>query len=66
MEAWEYKVIVLPSSYEMDEEVLNLHGEKAWELVSVLSDSKANRVAYLRRGLRKETDLDATMNQLNE
>lgn len=65
MDAWEYKVIVLPSSYEMDEEILNLHGEKSWELVNVLSDSRSNRVAYLRRILKKVTDLEATMNQLD-
>lgn len=47
---FEYKVIVLPAAnYEMDEEVLNLHGEKGWLLVTVVMDQSHHRVCYFRR-----------------
>ncbi len=50
MAAWEYKVLVLPSThYEVDEEILNLQGEQGWELVNLLFDTKDNRVAYFKR-----------------
>ncbi len=54
MPSFEYKVLVLPASNtEMDEEVLNLHGEKGWELVSVLLDPSQHRICYLRRTRRE-------------
>ncbi len=53
--AWEYKVLVLPASnYDVDEEILNLHGEKSWELVGVLLDKNNYRVAYFKRLLDVE------------
>ncbi|MBI2372495.1 MAG: DUF4177 domain-containing protein [Deltaproteobacteria bacterium] len=48
--AWEYKVVVLPaSSYEVDAEICNIHGEKGWELVSVILDSSNHRACYFKR-----------------
>ena len=48
--AWEYKVLVLPSSkYDVDEEILNIHGEKGWELTSVILDEAGYRVCYFKR-----------------
>jgi hypothetical protein len=50
MWTYEYKVLVMPaSSYEVDEEVLNIHGAKGWELVSVVVDEARHRLCYLRR-----------------
>ncbi|MBI4817926.1 MAG: DUF4177 domain-containing protein [Deltaproteobacteria bacterium] len=49
--AWEYKVVVLPASkYDVDAEILNLHGEKGWELVTVLLDASNHRACYFKRG----------------
>jgi len=50
--AWEYKVLVLPASnYDVDEEILSIHGEKGWELVNVILDKSNYRVCYFKRGL---------------
>jgi hypothetical protein len=50
MTAWEYKVLTLPASnYEVDEEILAIHGEKSWELVTVVLDKANYRVCYFKR-----------------
>jgi hypothetical protein len=50
MTAWEYKVLTLPASnYDVDEEILAIHGEKSWELVTVLLDKGNYRVCYFKR-----------------
>jgi hypothetical protein len=50
MTAWEYKVLTLPASnYDVDEEILAIHGEKSWELVTVLLDKSNYRVCYFKR-----------------
>ncbi len=55
MTTWEYKVLVLPAAhYEVDEEILGLHGERGWELTNVLLDGQGYRVAYLKRALALE------------
>ena len=51
---YEYKVLVLPADhYEMDQEVLNLHGEKGWRLITVLVDASGHRVCYLQRSFER-------------
>lgn len=65
--AFEYKVLVLPASnYDVDEEILSLHGEKGWELVNVILDQKNYRVAYFKRGIEQamSTDIEETVNDL--
>jgi hypothetical protein len=50
MISWEYKVLTLPAtSSEVDEEILAIHGEKSWELVTVLLDASNHRVCYFKR-----------------
>jgi hypothetical protein len=50
MTSWEYKVLTLPASnYEVDEEILAIHGEKAWELVTIIVDTSNHRVCYFKR-----------------
>lgn len=50
MSSWEYKVLTLPASnYDVDEEILGIHGEKSWELVTVILDKQNYRVAYFKR-----------------
>jgi hypothetical protein len=63
MAAWEYKVLTLPASnYEVDEEILAIHGEKAWELVTIVIDSSNHRVCYLKRPANLEVpDVDQTV-----
>jgi hypothetical protein len=62
MTTFEYKVLVLPASnYDVDEEILGLHGEKGWELVTVLLDRSNYRVAYFKRPV-----LDAPAPDLEE
>lgn len=60
--SFEYKVLVLPSSnYDVDEEILNLHGEKSWELVDVILDKANYRVCYFKRSLELEQPQDSTV-----
>jgi hypothetical protein len=63
MAAWEYKVLTLPASnYEVDEEILGIHGEKSWELVAVLLDKNGYRVCYFKRPADlEEPEPDPTM-----
>lgn len=50
MTTWDYKVLVLPASnYDVDEEILGIHGEKQWELVTVILDKSNYRVCYFKR-----------------
>lgn len=50
MTSWEYKVLTLPAAnYDVDEEILGIHGEKSWELVAVLLDKSNHRVCYFKR-----------------
>ena len=67
MTTFEYKVLVLPASnYDVDEEILTLHGEKGWELVSVLLDRSNYRVAYFKRSVLEAPppDLEETNHSL--
>ena len=67
MTTFEYKVLVLPASnYDVDEEILGLHGEKGWELVSVLLDRSNYRVAYFKRTVEDAPppDLEETNHSL--
>ena len=62
MPSWEYKVLVLPASnYDVDEEILTLHGEKGWELVNVILDQKNYRICYFKRP-STPSDIEGTMN----
>ncbi|MBK8014249.1 MAG: hypothetical protein IPK13_23235 [Deltaproteobacteria bacterium] len=60
---WEYKVLVLPAAnYEVDEEITNIHGEKGWELVSVVLDKASYRICYFKRPIPSiEPEGDATL-----
>ncbi|MCB9654456.1 MAG: hypothetical protein H6729_10050 [Deltaproteobacteria bacterium] len=64
---WEYKVLVLPAAnYEVDEEITNIHGEKGWELVSVVLDKASYRICYFKRPIpsataESDTEGDATL-----
>jgi hypothetical protein len=67
MTTFEYKVLVLPASnYDVDEEILGLHGEKGWELVTVLLDRSNYRVAYFKRPVLEAPapDLEETSSSL--
>lgn len=65
--AYEYKVLTLPAAKpDVDEEILNLHGERGWELVSVVMDPNQYRIAYLRRLDATGPDLEATAPSLPE
>jgi hypothetical protein len=65
MASYEYKVLLLPANnYDVDEEILSLHGEKGWELVNVILDRSNHRVAYFKRGLEAAAaELEATVNR---
>lgn len=62
MSSWEYKVLTLPASnYDVDEEILGIHGEKSWELVTVILDKQNYRVAYFKRPADlEEPELDVS------
>ncbi len=67
MTTFEYKVLVLPASnYDVDEEILGLHGEKGWELVSVLLDKANYRIVYFKRSVLEAPapDLEETNHSL--
>lgn len=60
MTAWEYKVLTLPAaSSDVDEEILGIHGEKSWELVTVLVDKSGHRVCYFKRPAQPDDARDA-------
>lgn len=62
MPTWEYKVLTLPASnYDVDEEILSLHGEKGWELINVVLDQSNYRICYFKRP-SVGGDLEGTLN----
>jgi hypothetical protein len=66
MANWEYKVLILQTTDPLlDEEVLNMHGVKGWEMQSVIQsviERGAMRVCYLKRPTtEEEQDADETM-----
>lgn len=49
MSSWEYKVVPLPSAdATVDEEILNVHGSKGWELIAV-QQVGSGRTCFFKR-----------------
>jgi hypothetical protein len=62
MIGWEYKVLHLPGSDPaMDEEFLNLHGSKGWEVQAILVDGGGKRVCYLKRPTDAQGEITLSM-----
>lgn len=62
MVTWEYKVLQLPGSdAALDEELLNVHGSKGWELQGFTTGAGGQRLCYLKRQRPEGAESDTTL-----